>query len=166
MATARLIAGHPGPRPSRGFTLISVLVSLVIMAFGLLAMGKSYLAIVSAGTQNQNISSLAPYANRFWGVVQSSQTALLPNMAGAYTSANITSAPAALQPWLTGLLALPAGLPQGVVTIATGADPVSGAACAPYACLATLTIQWQPNANVLNATNARSQTFTYQFMGN
>ncbi len=163
-------AGTPAPRcsrqrPGRGFTLLSVLVALVVLAFGLLAMAKSYVAITSAGTQNENISSLASYGNAFWGVVQSNQTALLPNMAGAYTNANISAAPAVLQPWLTQVLAPPQGLPQGVVTITTGVDPVSGAACAPFACLVTLTIQWQANANVLNATTARSQTFTYQFMG-
>ena len=63
-------------RAARGFTLLSVLVAVVVFAFGLLGLGKAYVAITAAGTQNQNLSALASQSNAFWGVVQANASML------------------------------------------------------------------------------------------
>ena len=158
-------------RCAAGFTLLSVLVAMVILAFGLLGLARAYVAITAASTQNQNLSALAAQSNAFWGLVQANSLMLTgaPALAGSYTSANIATAPSALQPWLTQLLSAtsPAALPQATVLIATGPDAASGSACSlATGCSVTLTISWvqgaKPGAAALTDIT-RSQIFYFQF---
>ena len=154
-------------KPAPGFTLLSVLVAMVVLAFGLLGLARTYLAVTAAASQNQNLSALASQSNAFWGVVQANP-GMLTSLGGTYTSANITSAPTALQPWLAQLLTTStSALPQGSVTIATGPDAASGAACSAAAgCSVTMTISWVQGGKPGGAGTAdvsRSQVFYYQF---
>ena len=78
---------------SRGFTLLSVLVAMLLVGLGLLGMAKAMLGVTAASTQNQNVTSIAQFSNAFYGVVQSAPTMLVASsFQGTFTSANITSA--------------------------------------------------------------------------
>ena len=158
---------HAARHQARGFSLLSVLVSMLLLGFGLLAMGKFYTATTVAGTQNENVSNLAPLGNAFWGVLAANPS-LVTSVAGTYTSANgqIAAAPAALQPWLNQVTA---ALPNAQVTISTGSDAASGSGCsATTGCTVELDIAWTPvNAGPLTPTGSgtaatRTQSFYYQ----
>lgn len=147
-----------------------MMVAIVVLAFGLLALARSYVGVTAAGSQNQNLSNMAAAGNAFWGIVQANPGMLTgaPALANTYTSANIGSAPAALQPWLTGLLVTaPGALPQGSAVIATGPDAASGAACSSTTgCTVTLTLNWVQGAkagSVIGGDVTRAQTFYFQF---
>ena len=63
----------PAPRPphpprrarQRGMTLISVLVSLLVFAFGLLSLAGLYARLLSAQTGNEMTTSTQVFGNRF-----------------------------------------------------------------------------------------------------
>ena len=150
------------PRGANGFTLLSVLVSMLLVGMGLLGMAKAMLGVTSAATQNQNVTAMAGLSNSFYGVVQSDQTLLVdPAFQGTFTASNLTGAPAAMQAWLTQATG---ALPSGSITIATGPDAGSGAACAvATGCTVTLTMQWSQVAMPGQAGATRSQNFYYQF---
>lgn len=77
-------------------TLISVLVALLIFAFSLLALAGLYTRLVSAQLGNELTTSTQTIGNRFWALLQA-QPAMLGAIGSSatYTSANVTSAPAA-----------------------------------------------------------------------
>ena len=60
---------HPARTPrrprQRGMTLISVLVSLLIFAFGLLSLAGLYARLLSAQTGNEMATSTQDFGNRF-----------------------------------------------------------------------------------------------------
>jgi Tfp pilus assembly protein PilV len=150
-----------GRRESRGFTLLSVLVSMLLVGMGLLGMAKAMLGVTSAATQNQNVTTIASLSNAFYGIVQSNP-AMVANSSfvGTFTAANITSAPAALQAWLTTATG---GLPSAAITIATGPDAGSGTACSVTAgCTVTMSLQWTQVGAPGVAGGSRAQTFYYQ----
>lgn len=165
------------PRRQLGFTLMSVLIAIFLFGFGLLAILRSLGATTGASTQNQNVGIVATLSNGFWGAVQATPTVLVdPALGGGapvtFTSANVSSAPAALQPWLYALTDTtvaasgvpPAGLPGGSATIQTFADTGSATACAVVTgCAVKLTISWTQVASNGNAASTRSQVFYYQF---
>lgn len=156
--------GTPRPaRRARGFSLLSVLVAMVLLGVGLLAMGKFYVSTTVAGTQNQNVSNLAPFGNAFWGILVANP-GVLTSAPGTYTSSNIGSAPAPLQPWLNQVTSV---LPSAQVTVTTGADAASGNTCSTTTgCTVQLSISWTPaNAGPLSPSGTaatRTQTFYYQ----
>lgn len=158
-------ASHP-PRPTdsrqAGFTLMNVLVAALIFGLGVLGMLRSFVGVTSAATQNSNVSVLASLSDGFLAVVQAN-SALLVNTSFApktFNQVNYTTAPAVLQPWL---LQATTALPAGQVTIATGPDSASGAACTRYGgCTVTLTIQWTQVGAGGSANLNRTQTFFYQ----
>jgi Tfp pilus assembly protein PilV len=148
---------------SSGFTLISVLVAMFIFWIGMIAVARTMVGVTSAATQGENISSIATISNAFWGVVQSEPSML--QMASfqphTFDSTSISSAPAALRPWLTSTVA---ALPNAQAQIVTYADAASNAACtSTTGCTVVLTLSWQQLGSPGQATATRSQTFYYQF---
>lgn len=149
-------------RGQGGVTLVSVMVAMVIAALGVLSTVRLLSVATGATTQNQIVSSISTLGNSFWGVIQANPS-LLSNgaLAGTFTSSSASSAPAALQPWLTQTLA---ALPSASVTIATGADASSGFSCsAMTGCTVTLTMTWSQVAAPGVAARTRSQVFNFQF---
>jgi Tfp pilus assembly protein PilV len=149
-------------RGTRGFTLLSVLVSMLLTCLGLLGMAKAMLGVTSASTQNQNVTSIAQFSNAFYGVVQSNPGMLVASaFQGTFTSSNVTSAPAALQAWLAQVTG---ALPSAQVVIATGPDAGTGATCSATAgCTVTMSMQWSQVGAPGHAGANRAQTFYYQF---
>jgi type II secretory pathway pseudopilin PulG len=162
--------GRPARR-ERGFTLLSVLIAIFLFGFGLLAIMRSLGSVTGSATQNQNVQAVATFSNGFWGVVQANP-ALVTDAAfpGTFTSSNITSAPAALRPWLTALTYTGSGvagtqagggLPGGQAKIEVFPDTGTGTACAVASgCSVKLTLTW---TQVASTTPNRSQVFYYQF---
>lgn len=152
-------------RNQGGFTLLSVLIAVFLFGFGLLAILRSIGGVTSGATQNQNIAAIATFSNSFWGVVQSNPTLVTnSSFTGTFTSATITTAPAALQPWLYAVNDTATGLPGAQATIVTSPDTGSGTACAVSSgCTVKLTLQWTQIASNGNAASTRSQVFYYQF---
>ena len=140
-----------------GFTLLSVLVAIFIMGFGLLAMVRSMVAITAAATQNETVSSLATLSNSFWSTVQwTPQGTVVSSFPGSYdlsSSTAISAAPTSLQPWL---VQAKAALPAGRAVIA-----VNSSTCVTT-CALTLTLSWQQvGAPGTPSATTRSQTFYY-----
>ena len=158
-------------RGQRGFTLITVLVAIFLFGFGLLAVLRSLGSVTGGATQNQNVAATATLSNAFWGVVQANPALLTDPAMGTlgtpitFSSANITSAPTALQPWLYSLVdtgsATATGLPGGQATITVSPDVSSLNPCPlTTGCYSvTLTLQW---TQVASALTTRQQTFYYQ----
>jgi Tfp pilus assembly protein PilV len=145
------------PASQAGFTLLSVLVAVLLLGFGLLTVGKSYLSLVNGATQNQDISALAELSNEFWGAAQASPAVLDTLAAGplTYTAANKETAPAALRPWLMHLVA---AMPDAQVNLSTGAGCSASAGCA-----VTVTVSWGQSLGNGSAPVQRQQRFDYQF---
>jgi Tfp pilus assembly protein PilV len=172
-----------GPRRGqRGFTLMTVLIAIFLFGFGLLAILRSIGSITGGATQNQNVATVATLSNGFWGVVQANPKMVVDSALGSgsevtFTAANISSAPAALQPWLYMVTSTtppagvgggvpPVGLPNGQVKIQTSADTSvsSGTACAvDSGCSIKLTLMWTQVGGNGAAASTRSQVFYYQF---
>jgi Tfp pilus assembly protein PilV len=169
-------AKHRNNRHQAGLSLISVLVAIVIFSLGMLSIASIYTMAVPAVTANEAATDTAAFGNQFWALLQAN-----PGLVGqlgtttptTYTSANATSAPAALQPWLAGIFGPAvftstayAGsqqtmLPNATVTITPGPGADGNACTAPTPtttlCGVTLSIQWQPNSQT-----TRTQTYNYQ----
>lgn len=162
---------HPVRTPrrprQRGMTLISVLVSLLIFAFGLLSLAGLYARLLSAQTGNEMATSTQVFGNRFWALLQA-QPAMLGAIGSSatYTSANVTSAPAVLQPLLRDVFSSQyVNLPGASVTIATGNDAL-GTACntatpSTTICGVTLSLTW----TAPGGGPARRQVFAFQVGG-
>ena len=156
-------------RRQSGFTLLNVLIAAVLFGLGILGIVRSFVAVTSAATQNENVSTIASLANGFQGVVQANSGLLLAagfNGTGtSYTSANYTTAPLALQPWLKLVTTPATGLPGAIATVSTGPNSATGAACTQFSgCTVTLQLQWTQVGAPGSASNlSRSQTFTYDF---
>jgi Tfp pilus assembly protein PilV len=143
--------------PAAGFTLLSVLVAIFVMGFGLLGMVRTMVAVTAAATQNETVSSLATLSNSFWSVVQwTTQPTVVASFPGSYdltSNTAISSAPTNLQPWLSQAKT---ALPSGLAVIA-----VNSSSCTTN-CALTLTLSWQQvGAPGTPATTTRSQTFYY-----
>ncbi len=140
-----------------GFTLLSVLIAVVILSFGLLVVGKTYLSVLNGSTQNQDISSLAELSNEFWGAAQGTPSVLdtLASGTKTYSAANMATAPVALQSWLAHLVyVIPDA--QATITTAAGCSSVGG-------CGVTVVVQWTQYLSEGGGPVARQQRFDYQF---
>lgn len=165
MRAAPSKARRAGPAPAtRGFTLISVLVALLVAGFGVLAAARLMATATAATTQNQVVASISWLANAFWGTVQANPAMLVdPAINGTFNSGNTTSAPSALQPWLAQAVG---ALPSAQISIATSADAATSSGCAvATGCTVTLTMQWNQVAANGMAAKTRSQVMYYQFGG-
>ena len=123
-------------------------------------MAGMYARMTSATTQNQNIAQISALGAGLNGILQGNPGLVTATgFSAAITPSTVSSAPAALQAWLSAVFMQ---IPETQsVTFSTGTDPVSGAACAPLSgCQVTVVIAWNPTAN--NFASSRSQTFTYQ----
>ena len=164
----RPCSAHGARRGQRGFTLITVLIAIFLFGFGLLAVMRSLGSVTGGATQNQNVATTASLSNAFWGVVQANPT-LVTNSAfqNTYTTANISSAPSALQPWLYSLTdtgkATATGLPGASAKVETFADAAGiGSTCTVASgCTVKLTLQWSQPGSATVTT--RTQIFYYQF---
>jgi Tfp pilus assembly protein PilV len=159
-------------RRARGFTLVSVLVALVVSGLGVLAIVRLVTTATAASTQNQAIGQITSLGNSFWGVVQANPSLITTSaFNGTYTSANYTSAPTALQSWLSDALVgsttqpgIRPPLPTGTsITIATGVDPNGNACSLTNGCTVTLTFQWTQAAAQGTSASTRSQVLYFQF---
>jgi Tfp pilus assembly protein PilV len=159
---SRRRAPRTARRHSRGLTLLSVLVAVLIAGAGLFGMVRAVVGATATTTQNQHVSTLATLGNGFWGVVQSNPALLTAGaFAGTYRASNYADAPPALQPWLQQATS---SLPAGEATIATGPDAGSAAACAvATGCTVTLTLRWNRLAAPSAGAATRAQTFYFQF---
>ncbi len=150
----------------RGMSLISVLVAIVVFGLGMLSIASLYGLAVPAQTANQETLDTAALGNQFWAILQASPQVVSQIGAGVsqtYSSAS-SSAPAALQPWLTNIFNTPSMmLPGAAVTITTGpgadGNPCDVSNPAAPLCGVTLTIAWAAGKG---GGGARSQTFQYQ----
>jgi type II secretory pathway pseudopilin PulG len=140
-----------------GFTLLSVLVSIFVLCFGLLGMVRSMVGVTAAATQNQTVTSLAALSNSFWSLVQwTAQPTVIGSFPGTYdltSNTAIAAAPTNLQPWLQQAhSALPAG---------TASIMVNDSACTTN-CQLMLTLSWQQiGAPGTPAAATRTQTFYF-----
>ncbi|CUA94323.1 type IV pilus modification PilV family protein [Thiomonas bhubaneswarensis] len=149
-----------------GMSLISVLVAIVVFGLGMLSIASLYGLAVPAQTANQETLDTAALGNQFWAILQANPQVVSQIGAGAtasYTSAS-SSAPAALQPWLTNIFTTPSMmLPGAKVTITTGkgaeGNPCDVSNPAAPLCGVTLTLDWTAGKG---GGGARSQTFHYQ----
>jgi Tfp pilus assembly protein PilV len=148
-------------------TLITVMVALLIFAFGMLSVASIYSMAVPAVTNNENATDSAALGNQFWALLQADSSlvgALLNAGSGAavsYTSGS-TGSIAALQPWLANVFTnSTTELPNATVTITPGPDAQGNACTAGVSCGVTLQIQWNPGS-ASNTSTARSQTFNYE----
>lgn len=154
----------------RGMTLISVLVSLLIFAFGLLALAGLYGRLMSAQTGNELTTSTQAFGNRFWALLQAHPDLVQALRGGgtsvSYAQATIDTAPAGLQPLLRDVFTSPyVSLPGSSVTIAMGNDAL-GRACnattpANTVCGVTLRIDWP----MPSGGTPRSQSYAFQVGG-
>ena len=144
-------------------SLISVLVAIVVFGLGMLGIADIYSRAVPASTANQYVTDTTAFGNQFWALLQA-QPGIISSIglttSKSYTAATLSSAPAALQPWLSNVLKSSAtALPNATVKIDThvGAD---GNTCTASLCGVTLTITWNPSNT--DSKQLRTQTFRYQ----
>lgn len=149
-------------RQQSGFTLLSVLVSVLIFSIGMLGIAGMYAKLMTTTTQDQNLTQVAALSNGLWGTIQASPS-ILASLPGTYNSGNVSSAPAQVRPWLTTATnALPSG---STFTITTGPDAAgTNTACdSASGCTINLTITWTQNASNTTGTVNRVQQFSYQY---
>lgn len=147
-----------------GMSLISVLVAIVIFGLGMLSIASLYGLAVPAQTANQETLDAAAFGNQFWAILQASPQVVSQIGSGAtYTNAS-SSAPPALQPWLTEIFNTQTMmLPGAKVTITTGpgadGNPCDVSNPAAPLCGVTLTLNWGAGKG---GGGTRTQTFQYQ----
>lgn len=145
-------------------SLISVLVSIVIFALGMLSIASVYSLAVPAQTSNEVATDTAALGNQFWGLLQADPGLIGQIGTGApitYTNSTVSTAPAGLQLWLANVFSNPQTmLPNAQVTITPGPGAAGNPCAAPSptttTCGVTLNIQWNPGNGL------RSQTYNYQ----
>jgi len=128
-------------RPTRGFTLIEVLISILVFSFGLLGAAAMQAVAVQAATQNGDRSRAGLLANEMVSTLWAAQSA--------------TPATSDLDAW-KAKVAAPAvsGLPNGSGTVT---------ACTGVANCAVITVTWKaPSAKASAASNRYTTTVVIQ----
>jgi len=128
-------------RPTRGFTLIEVLISILVFSFGLLGAAAMQAVTVQAATQNGDRSRAGLLANEMVSMLWAAQSA--------------TPASADLDAW-RARIATPAvsGLPNGAGTVTV---------CSGVANCAVITVTWKaPSAKAAAASNWYTTTVVIQ----
>ncbi|MFL6697682.1 MAG: type IV pilus modification protein PilV [Vitreoscilla sp.] len=125
-------------RPSKGFTLIEVMISVLIFSFGVLGTVALQARAVQFAEQNGDRSRAALLANEMVSKLWAGQSA--------------TPDPTVLANWQSAVSsATSSGLPNGTGTVATSGST------------ATVTIRWQaPSATAGSAYNSYSTTVVIQ----
>ena len=168
----------PAPRPphpprrarQRGMTLISVLVSLLVFAFGLLSLAGLYARLLSAQTGNEMTTSTQVFGNRFWALLQAHpglvQALKTQGSSMTYTQASMGGAPAGLQPLLRDVFSSKSlSLPGSSVTITLGDDargqPCTATTPETTVCGVGLRIDWPAQ----DSGPQRRQSYAFQVGG-
>ena len=151
-------------------TLISVLVSLLIFAFGLLSLAGLYARLLSAQTGNEMATSTQVSGNRCGALLQALpgrvQALTAQSSSVPYTPASMGGAPAGLQPLLRDVFSSKAlRLPDASVTITLGSD-ARGQACTATTpettvCGVGLRIDWPAQ----DSGPQRRQSYAFQVGG-
>jgi prepilin-type N-terminal cleavage/methylation domain-containing protein len=131
-------------RKTRGFTLIEVLISLLILTFGLLGVAKAYLTAGPDVTQAELLTQSTTAANAWWSVEQ------LQPAPQAWDSK--TAVPTAFQGWFTEYAAQ---LPSLRAVVTTQNDSL-GNACSASSCQLQLMLSWTLHGQL------HSQTYVFQ----
>ena len=118
------------PSREHGFTLIEVLVSLLILTFGLLGVAKAYLSAAPAVSESELLSQSTTAANAYWAL---EQLQIVPR---AWDSDS--SVPAAFQGWFKQYASV---LPSLHAVVTTSQDSL-GDACSSMSCQLQLTLSW------------------------
>ena len=137
------------PNRQVGMGMISVLIALIILSFGILGLASMYAKTVPMPAQDRMAQRAAAAGQAFWAVLQANPQAV-PGM----NFISLAAAPSVLSSWVQQVqLSLP---PSVNATAKTGNDAL-GNACSPTSCGVTLTITW----NQLGG--ARKQVFNENF---
>ncbi len=125
-------------RPSKGFTLIEVMISILIFSFGVLGTVALQARAVQFAEQNSDRSRAALLANEMVSKLWAAQSA--------------TPDPTVLSRWQTAVSSTTnSGLPNGLGTVSTSGNT------------ATVTVRWQsPSATTGSAYNSYSTTVVIQ----
>lgn len=170
MRAPHIKATPRGNRRQAGFTLLSILVSILVFAVGMLGLASVYSRLVASATQDQNLTQLVGLSNSFMGMVQAKPSLLTStSFVGTYYTGSTppSGADAYFLQWLNTATA---SLPPGTrITIATAKDAAgANSACDPNTgCTITLTISWTQTTTssntITNGPATRTQVFTYQY---
>ena len=128
--------------------MISVLIALIILSFGILGLASMYAKTVPMAAQDRTAQRAAAAGQAFWAVLQANPQAV-PSM----NFSSLSAAPGVLSSWKQQMQQ---SMPKGVNAYATTGNPctmVGGMAD----CSVTLTITW----NQLGGP--RKQVFNEQF---
>ena len=134
------------PNRQVGMGMISVLIALIILSFGILGLASMYAKTVPMPAQDRMAQRAAAAGQAFWAVLQANPQAF-PNV----SFNNLAAAPNVLSSWKQQLQSLP-----GVTAQAQTGNPCTMVG-GTVDCSVTLTIQWKQ----LGGT--RTQVFNEQF---
>ena len=137
------------PNRQAGMGMISVLIALIILSFGILGLASMYAKTVPMPAQDRMAQRAAAAGQAFWAVLQAN-----PQAVSSMNFSSLAAAPNVLSSWVQQLqLSLP---PSVNATAQTGNDAL-GNPCTVNSCSVTLTITW----NQLGG--ARKQVFNENF---
>jgi Tfp pilus assembly protein PilV len=161
---------------SRGYSLISVLVAVLVFSLGILGLAGMYGRFLGVVSDDQNLATLSQVGNSFWGVLQASPSVVNSVDGTTYNSGNYTSAPSSLQEWLKSIIVTQAtALPDAHVTLTKGPDALGTSGSVPCNTIidaagttkcqsVQVTITWKSVISPLvgGAQSTRSHVFYYQ----
>ena len=115
--------------------MISVLIALIILSFGILGLASMYAKTVPMPAQDRMAQRAAAAGQAFWAVLQANPQSF-PNV--GFTG--LTSVPSVLSSWAQQLQN--SKLPSVTATATTSNDPL-GNPCGVSSCTVKLTITWK-----------------------
>ena len=121
------------PNRQAGMGMISVLIALIILSFGILGLASMYAKTVPMPLQDRMAQRAAAAGQAFWATLQAD-----PQAWNSAAFSNLSSAPSALTSWATQLQnSIP-----GVNATAVVRNDALGNACSANSCGVKLTITW------------------------